>query len=876
MAADKTVEEFGISPAALESLERDFVEVMRELSAQDNLERFKLEYEKLHRALKKSHESEKRLIKKCQELNHEITSNAANVQAALKLSQDDESTIQSLRKEIEKAWKMVDNAHEKESRAKDTIQHLKKEVNRLKTLVDQGAGLTLGQESDVQELTDQKREYAKERDSLNQKMVQQTHELKELTEHVKKLEAAMQSKDTELQTKLAAFTQLRREYEAEQHKKEANEGKVQELHKTIEKKTKESETLKEQARSKADEMEKLERLQKEEREKVHELTIQAEKSQLKVQQSTDMLGQMDAQNFQYKKEIPRLRQVLETKVTEVQSGTQKKEQLAKAVEAQDREMERLKREKEAEYVKTAEYEKRIKELTEEIEGYRRTLEEAERDVKDQVRDKNLCITKAVRCESQRVRLEGEHVIEIGKNRSLAQELDSHRKENHRLQKKVYELEQQRESYHELAQEATQRYNTALEQVKLGKQKHAQHVLELQEAEHKLKNQQSMYEQVRSERTLYNKNLREAQEEIAGMKRKFKRMDHEIDQLKDELSHKEKKLCEAHSNHKAISDEFSKAEKRVQHLKADYENAMGRCEALEDEIKQLAQIIADCDAEHMKQQMKFNSVTNERNILATQLIRRNEELTILYEKIRIQQSTLGKGEAQYRERLVDIRMTREKIHELRSALRVSLARIKNVEEIKRQIATLQRQLIQERTKVKALYEELQNPMNVHRWRKLEGSNPHVFENIQKIQTLQKRLIAKTHECTSKDAVIQEKERLYVDLKNILARQPGPEIAEQLSVFHDNIVKRTEQMRRMGRELEGSHVQVSEQKQDLDRLNVELLSLKKKFFNLKSKNQLLLREKRLASGQDNVDDGVTFQIQHPPKQPRFAGGGFSLSQ
>lgn len=33
------------------------------------MERFRSEYEKLHRALKKSHESEKRLIKKCRELN---------------------------------------------------------------------------------------------------------------------------------------------------------------------------------------------------------------------------------------------------------------------------------------------------------------------------------------------------------------------------------------------------------------------------------------------------------------------------------------------------------------------------------------------------------------------------------------------------------------------------------------------------------------------------------------------------------------------------------------------------------------------------------------------------------------------------------------
>jgi hypothetical protein len=54
-------------------------------------------------------------------------------------------------------------------------------------------------------------------------------------------------------------------------------------------------------------------------------------------------------------------------------------------------------------------------------------------------------------------------------------------------------------------------------------------------------------------------------------------------------------------------------------------------------------------------------------------------------------------------------------------------------------------------------------------------------IQKIQTLQKRLIAKTEEVVEKDLLIQEKEKLYMELKNILARQPGPEVAEQLSIY-----------------------------------------------------------------------------------------------
>merc|ERR1712086_175921 len=105
-----------------------------------------------------------RLIKKCRELNAEIVANAAKVQTALKLSQEDQNTIASLKKEIEKAWKMVDAAHEKEVRAKETIHQLKMEISNLSKLVEQGAGLSLGQESAVHELEEQRDQLMLERD----------------------------------------------------------------------------------------------------------------------------------------------------------------------------------------------------------------------------------------------------------------------------------------------------------------------------------------------------------------------------------------------------------------------------------------------------------------------------------------------------------------------------------------------------------------------------------------------------------------------------------------------------------------------------------------------------------------------------------------
>ena len=89
-------------------------------------------------------------------------------------------------------------------------------------------------------------------------------------------------------------------------------------------------------------------------------------------------------------------------------------------------------------------------------------------------------------------------------------------------------------------------------------------------------------------------------------------------------------------------------------------------------------------------------------------------------------------------------------------------------MKREIYLLEQELLEQKQKAKFLSDELEKPLNVHRWRKLESTDIETYELIQKIQSLQKRLIAKTEEVSEKDVLIQEKEKLYIELKNILAK------------------------------------------------------------------------------------------------------------
>ena len=174
-------------------------------------------------------------------------------------------------------------------------------------------------------------------------------------------------------------------------------------------------------------------------------------------------------------------------------------------------------------------------------------------------------------------------------------------------------------------------------------------------------------------------------------------------------------------------------------------------------------------------------------------------------------------------------------------------------------------------MRALSEELENPMNVHRWRKLEGSDPATYELVQKIHMLQKRLIEKSEEVVEKDLLIHHKEKLYVELKNILARQPGPEVAEQLSLYQQSLKERGAQTEAMAQELSLSHAQVSEYKYEISRIGKELRETKKKFFEQKKREQAATTAKRAERAH------LTEMLVHEARSTlnRFTGGGFNLN-
>jgi hypothetical protein len=80
---------------------------------------------------------------------------------------------------------------------------------------------------------------------------------------------------------------------------------------------------------------------------------------------------------------------------------------------------------------------------------------------------------------------------------------------------------------------------------------------------------------------------------------------------------------------------------------------------------------------------------------SQLIRRNDELALLYEKIKIQQSTLSKGQIQYRDRLNEIRVLKIKLNDLKRELHILKSSVANIDVLKKEVHQLGRELLQVR-------------------------------------------------------------------------------------------------------------------------------------------------------------------------------------
>lgn len=818
------------SATALEVLKRDYQETLQELSGPKAqiIEPFKVEYENLYKALLRSHESENRLTKKIRDLNEEIRASSQSVQTAMKTAAEDQQQITDLRREIEAQQKLVEQSLQKEQKANEEIAKLKAEIADLASRIEQGAGMSVEQENQLAQLRGQKEQLEKDREMLKQNtdMLQRicTTRFKDLQRKEREL-AASEEKIVEIKHMVA---EKRQEVDNEKRRKEELEQQMKDL--------------KDENEMRHEELTAVQRtIQREEAElkKIEQDVLEAEKDEerleKRVRQKMDekrkleeKLEQELAKNQKYVQENQQRELALRARRDDIQQHSSEKDKVLKMHEAlkkKDRTLDEERKEMEA---TRNELKQELKTAQDKTDTLKRDSDVDRKKIEDLLRERDILNKNVIKADERTKKQ-----IDLVKRQetqamNMQKDIARWKQDAHEFRKRIRDLEKQREKYGIELSQANAKYFSAKEELKTRGVQLTELKKQIANVQAKRNLQKTLYEAVCADRNLHAKNLVESNEQINEMRRKFKIMFHQTTALKEEIREKDSRLVNCHFSklnvqklNEKLKDAKEKAQRRMKNL-------MNIVETQRTQLKKLEGTIQEAEQERQQQQKELEGVIGERDILGAQLIRRNEELALLYEKIKIQQSTLQKGEIQYNERVQEVNHLRAEIRKSKNDVAAAKTQVTNVESLKREIHHLNKTLLREETKAKALQEELENPMNVHRWRELEGSDPATYEMIQKVKSLQKLLIAKTEEVMEKDALIQDKEKLYVQLKNIIARQPGPEVAEQLAWYSQNLKEKTQHMKQMASELEMYHTQVQDLREETERHNRDFQTIKQAYF------------------------------------------------
>eukprot|EP01034_Spumella_vulgaris_P022335 gene22333-28455_t len=403
---------------------------------------------------------------------------------------------------------------------------------------------------------------------------------------------------------------------------------------------------------------------------------------------------------------------------------------------------------------------------------------------------------------------------------LEEEVDHHKAQ-------IRHLLQEKDRFEHDAEIANQQYYTALEELKLQEMQVQELNKKITTDLTKLKQKQSLYESVRSDRNLYSKQLVDSQEEINALKRKFRSMNHHIDQMKEEISAKDHAIVKEHFLHHSVDKERELLKNELTKIRKQVQSSEGIIENQRVEVMKLQRIIEEADQESQRQRNELSSVLSERNLLTGQLVKRNAELNEMYEKIKVQRSNLRIGERNYNKYLENLSAWQGQLIDVVHSQTDTISSLSKLDELKRKAIQLERELLKEKTRSRSLADELETPMNVHRWRKLESSEPKLYEKITQIQLLQRQLVSMSDKVIQNDLLIQEKEKIYVELKNVISRQPGPEVEEQVLVYQQTLKDKTKQLGAMNVELDMYLEQVAKFKEEIVSLDKQHLKLNKKW-------------------------------------------------
>lgn len=783
---------------------------------------YRSKYAKLHEVVLKTYENEKNLLKKAKLLNQDLTAEKGKLEKTAARAQEDSEAIAALRAEMSKGESELSLREERELLLQQEVQdlastradletevadntkrlaaELQPQIDLLEAAVEEAKGELMRHKAQLRKLSAERDEAAQRAQQLRGLKTDTEVQRAQLTAQLSKIKSEPEKMKKAADVLAGAQTSL----EAEAEKLVVHLGLLEQ-------------ELNMQAKTRKDLDEEKMRM-----------AMAVERHRAQIEQKERV-----AEDFRKNLSLSR-EEAAQTLAERVRL-----EMEVKAAELEARREQDLVNRRAKEYALSLKRAKKAQALLSTAQNLlpflRRQKEEAERQVtalKDE-KKKQVMAMEELRREvdifiNSFLKQEG---VESGKQEWLRQLLDDVKalqleleiatKEEREQRKAIAQLNGEREHKAREAAKAMGAARETHEELKVKElvildlsKKHAETAIRLREFS-------KLYDVVKSDRNKYVNQIQASAQALAEMKEKLKILQNEVEILRNESVAKDKALSKEHLER---GNGFYARDA----LRAETNKALA---AVKDEEVQVSQLVAEIDnlnslingieKEMLKLKQRYEVAVEERNYTGIQLIDRNDELCILYEKCNMQQAVLRSGEIEIARREEEIRLLDLQVAELVRRVEVTRRQLPQIPALEQRIITLQSQLDEERALSDRQSSELEAPENSKRWRKLEGRDPEPEDLAAKLQVLEERVNDKKEQLLEKDLVLEEVSNLANRLRAQALEGRGEtlELAKRVNDFQVRIKTTTRRMMSTVSELsmyQASAMKLSQENQARDEL------------------------------------------------------------
>ncbi|XP_027629153.1 coiled-coil domain-containing protein 146 [Tupaia chinensis] len=349
--------------------------------------------------------------------------------------------------------------------------------------------------------------------------------------------------------------------------------------------------------------------------------------------------------------------------------------------------------------------------------------------------------------------------------------------------------------------AQQKHTNSVKEIKAKDLEIRIHKKKKREIHRRLREFAKLYDTIRNERNKFVNLLHKAHQKVNEIKERHKMSLNELEILRNSAVTQERKLQNSmlkHANNVTIRESM---QNDVCKIVAKLQEMREKKETQLNNIDRLANMITMIEEEMVQLRKKYEKAVQHRNESGVQLIEREEEVCIFYEKINIQEKMKLNGEIELHVLEEKIRFLKLRIAEKQRQIRVTQKLLPAKRSLDADLAVLQIQFSQCSDRIKDLEKQFINPEGENRTRLLPGKDLTEKEMIEKLDKLELQLAKKEEKLLEKDFIYEQVSRLTDRLcsKTQTCKQDTLLLAKKMNGYQKRIKDATEKMMALVAEL-----------------------------------------------------------------------------